>query len=470
MQRTAADAPNVRVREMGRRHLFFILTRLSCDEVLLVDTDEGLTLPTYDAHVPENVGFADLAPFNDWFAERYGIDVFRRYALDLPGTDSAFFVLETRVNEPLISEKTLWVKLNELGTALLAPPHCRAFLETWFTDPHASVTMPWSRPGGYQLPLAWMCERFEEHAIHATGKPKQVKNTYVSTVLRCPTDAGDIYLKIPSPIFVREVQVMEELTRWNIAELPRMLAVSSEPSLILMKDMGGCDLTNCCTFDRLEAVARAFGRLQLAAINFVNSGIPQTFYDCRIAVLMRAIDDVLDEAGSLLDGSPHQLAEEEISRIRCQLPMWKELCAEIQEAALPDTIDHGDLRPGNIRVVGDRIIFYDWAWSAITHPFMGITGFLHLIQNSLSNPEKDTHLLRDAYLEAWRGYASDSALRHTFELAGRVKTLYGVVVDAEWLRAINAGLRGNVPKATSADAWTLRWRQFYFSKMVRRLL
>ena len=176
-----------------------------------------------------------------------------------------------------------------------------------------------------------------------------------------------------------------------------------------------------------------------------------------------------NEAPALLDGSPYTLSREEISRLRQQLPEWKKLCEEIQRVPLPDTIDHGDLRPGNIRVVFDGFIFYDWAWSAITHPFMGIAGFLHIIRRLLCDSANDRKFLRDAYLDAWTEHASGHELRRIFDLVTKALPLYSVAADAEWLRAINNALRGNAPGATSADAWTLRWRQFYYAKVVRRL-
>jgi len=246
-----------------------------------------------------------------------------------------------------------------------------------------------------------------------------------------------------------------------------MLAVDSERGLILTKAMGGCDLTDCSMVDKLEAIVRNVAEFQLAAVDFVDLEVPWPFYNWRIGVLMKGIDALFDEAPALLDGSPYALNAEEISQLRRQLPVWKELCEEIQGVPLPDTIDHGDMRPGNIRVVDDGFILYDWAWSAITHPFMGITGFLHVIRRALC--ESDRKFLRDAYLEAWTGYASGQELRRIFDLVTKALALYGVAADAEWLRAINNALRGNAPGATSADAWTLRWRQFYHAKVVRRL-
>jgi hypothetical protein len=282
-----------------------------------------------------------------------------------------------------------------------------------------------------------------------------------------PTEKGDVFLKIVPPVFMREPQITAKLAEWGITKLPEILAVEQERGFLLTKDMGGCNLTDCLTVEKLEAVVRVFAEFQFAAVDFVNLQAPSPFYDCRICVVQEKIDTLFDEAPALLDDSPYALSAEEKSRLRQKLPEWKQLCEEIQQVPLPDTIDHGDLRPGNIRVVNDGLILYDWAWSAITHPFIGVVGLLRIVRRWLC--ENDRRFLRDAYLEAWTEYASNQELRCIFDLVTKILALVGVAADGKWLRAIHRALRGNSPSATSADAWTLRWRQYHHSKVVRRL-
>jgi hypothetical protein len=50
--------------------------------------------------------------------------------------------------------------------------------------------MPWAQSGGYDEAIAWMLEQFDRLGIAAIGSVEQVKNAYVSSVLRCPTDVG----------------------------------------------------------------------------------------------------------------------------------------------------------------------------------------------------------------------------------------------------------------------------------------
>jgi tRNA A-37 threonylcarbamoyl transferase component Bud32 len=454
---------------MRDRKLLFVLTDRSGSQVLVLSSRGGWTLPAYVDPVPSNVGFTDPRPWNVWLTSTYGIHVVRRYSLDHQGLDAAYFVHESLEEEPGLPKGARWVSADELTAMRFADPNQRAFLASWFAHPQRSVSMPWSAPGGFEQPLSWMYEQLAQHGRKPSGAPEQVKNAYVSTVMRCPTDAGDVYLKILPNVFIREASVLEQLRDWGMLELPAYLAIDSERGLVLMEDLGGCDLTECCTIALLKRAVRQYADLQVASTSRVTPGRPWPLYDWRMAVLAKEVEHVARDARELLAGSPYELTEGEGERLRGSLPYWVDLCKRIVETEIPDALDHGDLRPGNIRVVGERLVFYDWAWSAIAHPFISITSLLYILRNSVVQTEETKEMLRDIYLEVWTAYAPLGKLRREFELADRARILHHVVGDATWLRCLYAALAGRPLNATSADACTVRWRQYYYAKMVRRL-
>jgi hypothetical protein len=451
------------------RSLYFIVNRSGRNQLMVLRGAAGLELPAYESHVPEEIGFADPDPFNAWFEQRYGIRVVRRYPLDYEGEHEVFFVMETCEAAPAIFGNALWISPTGLDVHAIMPSHHRDLIAAWRRDHNESATMPFSRPGGYAPSLAWMRATLTQRGRPVAGEPQQIKNAYVSTVFRCPTVAGDVYLKIIPPVFMREAHITARLAEWKIAPLPEILAIDPERGLLLTADMGGCDLKDCCTLDRLEAVVRELAQFHIAATRFVNPTTPWPFYDGRTGLLEDQIEALFDEAPALLAGSPYALNAEETAQLRRSLPTWKELCAAMWEVPLPLTIDHGDMHPGNIRVVADGFIFYDWAWSAVAHPFIGIASLLRSVRKRLSDPERDRNFLRDTYLDAWTGYASGPQLRRTFDLADRALPLTYVAGDAAWLREINFALRDTTPGVASADACTLRWRQFFYAKVVRQL-
>ncbi|MBN2582365.1 MAG: hypothetical protein JXL80_04805 [Planctomycetes bacterium] len=453
---------------MNKKRLFFIVTKRNGREVLLLRTQRGCTLPTFDKSVPARVGFDDPGPYNDWFKGRYGLDVVRRYAIDQPGSDMALFVMEPRVAEPNVPVDALWVGAGDPLLASLHPASLRTLVAAGLVDSADSQTIPWSNPGGYDPAFAWMFETLEQCGLTPVEPPQQVKNAYVSSVFRCRTDRGTVYLKTLPGIFVRELAVTRKLAEWNIVRLPERLASNTEQGWMLMADMGGCDLGESGDVDLLTKVVTRFADIQIASTAHVGGDSPWPFYDWRVPVLRDTISDTVAEAESLLRDSPHQLTGEETARLVSSLPPWQRLCDEIIAAGIPSAIDHGDLRPGNIRVVSGDVVFYDWAWSAVTHPFMALAGFLHIVRDRLC--EAANCRLRDSYLERWQDYAPLDDLRRLLDLVDQARVLYGTVADAEWLRCLWRAVDWQTPNPASADAWTLDRRQYYFAKMLRRLM
>jgi hypothetical protein len=232
--------------------------------------------------------------------------------------------------------------------------------------------------------------------------------------------------------------------------------------------MGGCDLENNLTLDNLQHFVRFFAQFQQTTLEHIPNGDVWPFYDLRTSGLESRVAALVDEAPVLLADSPYALNEGEHERLKKQIGAWESLCREMVQTALPDAIDHGDLRPSNIRINTGGFVLYDWAWSAICHPFVGLASFLHIVRKRLKDAPKNRLYLRDAYLETWEEYASISDLQHCFALIERAIALYGVAIDAEWLRAIKNTL-DSPPPPLSADAWTLNRRQYYYAKVLRRM-
>jgi hypothetical protein len=450
------------------KELFFILPEPSGRRVLATCQDQGWTLPRYPRQVPTNAGFSNPAPFNAWFRQEYGPEVFRRYAVDAEHAAVAAYVLQAHRDPVDLRAGASWVAPKTLDGFCAARPTLRAALHAALDAATPSRTMPWAREGGCDEAIAWLLQALARHGLAPAGPIEQVKNAYVSTVLRCPTRAGFVYLKWLPGVFVRELEVTQALARRGIARLPHWLAADAERNMILMPDMGGRDLDAGAGLEVWKQVMRELARFQLASLPLVSPGPPSPFYDWRVPALMDALPTLAREAQALLRGSPYQLAGTEVARLEARLPQWRQLCAQIGASGLPDALDHGDLRPGNVRLVGDEVIFYDWAWSSVAHPFASAAMFLHVVRHDIETPGA-LEALRDAYLEAWTAYGSGEHLRATFGLVDEAKMVYAAIADAQWVRDVQEALGWQPPRPGSADAWTLDRRQYYLARVVRRL-
>jgi hypothetical protein len=228
-----------------------------------------------------------------------------------------------------------------------------------------------------------------------------------------------------------------------------------------MRDMGGCDLADAPTIDSAVRAVHEVARLQIRSIELTRGlrAVP-AFRDYRLSQLSDRARHVADEARELLQGSPHALAAEELDALARTTDRSVALCRDLAASRIPDAVDHGDLRPGNIRVVGADIVVYDWAWPAIAHPFLGAAGLL----GRLAHQD-----VGEAYLDAWSSHGSRADLERWLGLAGSLSPLLRAVADADWVREIKGALGGLRPRAGSPDAWTLDRREHDLAKILREI-
>jgi Ser/Thr protein kinase RdoA (MazF antagonist) len=46
--------------------------------------------------------------------------------------------------------------------------------------------------------------------------------------------------------------------------------------------------------------------------------------------------------------------------------------SQVEQLGLPDVLVHGDFHPGNVRLVDDRTVIFDWSDAAIAKPFVDV--------------------------------------------------------------------------------------------------
>lgn len=451
--------------------LYFVLSQHSDRRILACREGQRWVLPMCEQGVGTNVGFENPAPFNAWFRQRYGLPVFRRYVINAEAAEVAVFMLDLEhdhAQDPLLPS-CAWISPTDLAEEYASYPTLHMALQSLF-DHEECTTMPYAQPGGYEHAINWMVHRLQESHLPLIGSVEQIKNAYVSTVFRVATKAGLAYLKILPPLFVREIEIAQQVATWKLTRLPHWIAVNTAQRLVLMRDMEGHDL---CEEDGLEtwhSVICQIAQLQIASIPLADSPPFDPLYDRRLPVVREGIDRLVDETKRLLHGSPYQLTSREAAQLYEKRPQWQESCADIESFHLPDTVNHGDLRPGNIRVLPSDIMFYDWAWSSIAHPFLSMAMFLHITRRCFADVARAKDDFRETYLHEWQEYGPIDRLRAVFTAVDRIKWLHAAVEDAHWVRVIQEARAWRIPHRVSADAWTLDRRQYYLARVVRRLL
>jgi Ser/Thr protein kinase RdoA (MazF antagonist) len=183
-------------------------------------------------------------------------------------------------------------------------------------------------------------------------------------------------------------------------------------------------------------------------------------FDRRLERLPGLLEQLLDDRGALRLGMKDGLSPQEHRRLQELLPTFAADCAALAKFGIPETLQHDDFHDGNILVAQGRYIFFDWAESAVAHPFFTLVVTLRSIAYSLGMGEEAVGLqkLRDIYLEAWTRYGSRAELRAAFALADRVGRINRALTWYQVVAEIAAVSREEYGEAVPG------WLQEYLAK------
>ena len=454
---------------------YFILPDGSGQQVLILPSNAGWTLPCCETPQRDDRDLMDTVCFNNAVKEQFRADATTLYAIDAAdGEDNIkIVVFENHSHEWKPPGGARWISQSKLDDLTFARPILKTVLETWFAEAEESKTeeplIPWSRMGWFDEAAEWITDRIRSLGIAIRSPVQQVKSFYSGGTLRVNTDAGYIYFKAVSKAFIREPEIMGILTKRIPERVPVLLAINPERRWILVQDMGGTDLREVSEIEVWEDVLRTYAQIQVSSLEFMDEMLSGPFYDHRIGTIASAIDSVFKDAPILLRDYEQCLTGAELEALRAVVPQIKTLCDEIGSYKVPCTLEHGDLHSGNIRVTQNGLIFYDWSWSCVTHPFLGAAALLYKEMRRISVVSHAEARLRDAYLETWTAYEPLERLRELFGLMQRWQWVQAVVADAEWVAAYQQEISQRVVLPYSFTEWALRRRQSYLAKVFRRI-
>lgn len=445
------------------KKLLFILPNKENKEILTIDKENENQVPTFNKLVNDNVGFENPDIFNEYFLNLTGIPVFRRYSFIFG--DYCVFVLEIARNYNALKSYCKWSSYEEVNFKLFD----NSILEIIISVKNYynySINMPWVNENGFSLYMDWLNNIALLKRFSITGEIRQIKNAYVSNVFMVSTDIGNLYLKIPVRIYIKELEITSELKNWDINKLPNLFAYDSSINAILMNDMGGYDLKDKADIDELKTVVSLYARIQIDSLKYLEKN-PTVFYDYSVDSLLSEIETLSTKIHKILFNTQYYLCDSEFNKLDFKINEVKQLLNLLKNFNIPNTIEHGDLRPGNIRVTEKDYILYDWAWSSITHPFISLSTFLHIIRREITAHDKD--ILIENYLGEWKAFGDINILKEAFFIIDKIKYFYMIYTDYKWLEEIINKTTTKIDEK-SADGWLISRRYYYFCRVLKRFI
>ena len=175
-------------------------------------------------------------------------------------------------------------------------------------------------------------------------------------------------MKVVPPFFAHEGALLARLAGGPV---PRLLA--HDDDRILLAEIPGTDLYDAGR-SQLLAMVSLLVDLQRQWIGRVEELLAVGLPDWRGPALSTAIADVVERTGDQLDADDRQAL----------LALLRELPSRFEEVAacdLPDTLVHGDFRPGNTRGDGTSITLLDWGDCGVGNPLLDQPAFLDMVSS-----------------------------------------------------------------------------------------
>ena len=280
----------------------------------------------------------------------------------------------------------------------------------------------------------WIQAETATRSIRITGEIEQPHLYPWSTVLHVPTSEGKLFFKATAAETIYEAALTQKLASWFPDCMPELVAVDVTRGWMLMRD-GGEQLRLSIRprkdITPWEPVIRRYAEVQvgLAEHNaqILSLGIP----DHRLEKLPSLYRDILTRVESLLIDQEKGLASSEVAHLRDLAPRFDQICSELAQFGIPETLNQCDFHDGNVLVKEGHITFFDWGDVSVTHPFVSLRTFFVSIEISLQlddysfTPEMEA--LLNLYLEPWLKFAPKdellTAYRFSEPVASIVKTL-----------------------------------------------
>jgi hypothetical protein len=275
--------------------------------------------------------------------------------------------------------------LAQVGEAPTVP------LEPWpeaAGDPLAGhpLRLPYARPGGPALDLAWADGRLTAAGRPRTGPAVQVRTWNLSSIWRLPVADGSAWLKVVPPFFSHEGAMLQRL---DPAVVPPLIA--ADGPRVLMDDVPGEDHWGGSLPVMLRVLAMLVD-LQRGWVDRVGELEEVGAPDWRAGPFARAAEQLVRRGTPELDDATART----VRRLVDGLP---ERFEQLAGCGVPDTLVHGDFHPGNTRgsVEDDgRSVLLDWGDCGIGNALLDQAAFLERLDDDQQEP------VRTAWVRLWR--------------------------------------------------------------------
>jgi|HubBroStandDraft_6_1064221.scaffolds.fasta_scaffold30415_3 hypothetical protein len=334
---------------------------------------------------------------------------------------------------------TRWIDLSTLSPLDFGDPDdhtalCQAAYHTGSKD-NDSQAHPFVKLGWFKEFRDWLEASLDGQGLHLTRGFQQVSASPSFSLVRCETDGLAVWFKAVGEPNRREFHITSLLAERFPMFVPKFLASRPEWHGWVAEEIVGTTLNAVKDISRWQFTAARLADLQIASRTDVVPFLSAGAHDLRIAGLCNLVHPffraILDLMKRQTKTPPAALEEPEVAvlegRVFDALGLLKEL-------AIPSSLGHLDLNPGNVIVSSDQCRFLDWAEGYVGPPFLTLEYLLEHYRRTVETEGALDRNIADAYYKRWENLIPSDVLAEARALGPLVAVFAYAVVTEAWIR------------------------------------
>ena len=162
--------------------------------------------------------------------------------------------------------------------------------------------------------------------------------------------------------------------------------------------------------------AQEIARLQVISADRIGELLDLGAPDRRLASTVDALTKIVASSIEL-----DQLDTDEQRAAQAALPWLVDQLTALEATGMPYTLGHGDLHLGNVAMVDDHVLLFDWTDAAVTFPALDVALLAR------SSGVDDRAAVLDAYAQVWRERYPAADVDEAMRLAPLANQIYQTV-------------------------------------------
>lgn len=396
------------------------------DEILLCEDGKERFLPelcisTSVRPVPEATTYV---------AGKFGIDapclMTLRATVPWIEEECSVMVLETSVDVQHAPKGACWAgphKLAEFGLDAFWKGIARALDAACYDT---------ERRGWWRRLMTWAETPLRSAGLRATGRFEQWNAGSGFQLVRLETEGQAVWFKAVGPPLTSEFTITRALATGQPQRAPQCLAAHEEWHGWLMLEAEGVCLRQVTHVAHWQTAARAIARLQMEEAARAEGWLEHGCRDLRPGALAANLQTFCSGMEAVMGRQPHvppvRLGRAELARMADGIAQ-----ALTQAEALPSSLVHADLNPGNIFVGPSGCRFLDWAEASVAHSFVVLDNLLGHRRKQEAVDSNDLAPIQRAYAAEWEAEYGEAAVRRALRVTRLLRLATMALRSAGWV-------------------------------------